>query len=151
MIKIIIGIFLALILSAGSVFAAGSSCTLETVDRRDGMDIHTFTWVGDDATGAVPNCVTFIPVGYVCRVVTNPGSTAPLDNYDLVLNDDNGVDIMEGGLANRDTANTEQAMPTVGGVAICVKPLGTVTQVMTNQTNVDATGVTKIYVVQKDN
>jgi hypothetical protein len=41
--------------------------------------------------------------------VTNPGATAPTDNYDIVVNDADGVDVAAGVLANRDTANSEQA------------------------------------------
>ena len=45
--------------------------------------------------------------GFITRVTTNPGTTAPTDDYDIVLNDEDGVDVMAGALANRDTANSE--------------------------------------------
>ena len=46
--------------------------------------------------------------------VTNPGSTAPTDNYDLTVLDGESCDIFGGELANRDTANSEQAIPKAG-------------------------------------
>ena len=44
------------------------------------------------------------------RWATNPSSTAPSDNYDIVVNDEDGIDIAAGGLANRDTSNSEQVL-----------------------------------------
>lgn len=54
--------------------------------------------------------------GYVLKVVTNPGSVAPQDNYDIYLYDpdDAALDAMALTLENRDTANGE-----------CVYPVGT--------------------------
>ena len=52
----------------------------------------------------------------VVLVVTDPGAVAspPTDDYDIVINDDYGCDVMGGELTNRDTAITEQAMPKIG-------------------------------------
>lgn len=49
--------------------------------------------------------------GYIVRVVTNPSATAPTDDYDITITDADGVDVMAGALANRDTANSEQVIP----------------------------------------
>ena len=46
--------------------------------------------------------------------ITDPGATAPTDNYDIVLNDENSADVFGGTLANRDTSNSEQAVPLIG-------------------------------------
>lgn len=56
---------------------------------------------------------TSLPIdGEILRVVTDPdGTDAPTDNYDIALNDEDGFDILGGGLANRDTANTEAVVP----------------------------------------
>lgn len=54
-----------------------------------------------------------VPVdGAIVRVVTNPGATAPSDNWDLTLVDEDGVDVLAGEGANRDTSNSEQIYPT---------------------------------------
>lgn len=72
--------------------AADGTCTQETTERYDGQVI------------------------FVC---TDPGATAPTDNYDIALNDLNTVDVLAGAAANRDTANTEYitAKENLGAVA----------------------------------
>lgn len=62
-----------------------------------------------DSTGAASASLDLN--GVLLRVVTNPGSTAPTDNYDVTLLDRDGYDVLEGGGANRDTANTESIKP----------------------------------------
>ena len=49
--------------------------------------------------------------GTLLRVTTNPGATAPTDDYDITVTDEDDVDIAMGLLANRDTANTETVYP----------------------------------------
>lgn len=46
--------------------------------------------------------------GQLIKFVTNPGATAPSDNYDITLVDEDGIDVAEGLLANRDTSNSEE-------------------------------------------
>lgn len=53
--------------------------------------------------------------GTILGISTNPGSTAPTDNYDIVLLDADGADRLGGVGANRDTSTTEYAA--VGRVA----------------------------------
>ena len=45
--------------------------------------------------------------GFIVRVVTNPGTTTPTDNYDITLLDEDGVDVASGYLADRDQTNSE--------------------------------------------
>ncbi len=54
--------------------------------------------------------------GFLMKAVTDPGSTAPTDNYDITIKDksDGLADALNGTLVDRDTANTEQAYP-IGG------------------------------------
>jgi len=66
-------------------------------------------WVADAADGSVPNTVLPSIEGNIVALETNPGATAPTDNYDIALNDAEGVDKLAGAGQNRDTANTEQA------------------------------------------
>lgn len=47
--------------------------------------------------------------GYLIGISTNPGSTAPTDNYDITLLDEDGEDRLAGAGANRDTSTTEYA------------------------------------------
>ena len=53
--------------------------------------------------------------GWLWRMITDPGSTAPTDNYDIYLVDVlTGADILNGAGLNRDTATSESAFPTQG-------------------------------------
>lgn len=53
-------------------------------------------------------------VGTLLSVTTDPGATAPTDNYDITLTDSLGVDVFAGLGANRDTATTETFFPLTG-------------------------------------
>lgn len=64
----------------------------------------TVPWTSD-AAGAYTEEITID--GQLVRLVTDPGTPAPTDNYDVTLPDDHGLDLLGGGGANRDTANTE--------------------------------------------
>lgn len=74
------------------------------------------------ANGSVTQSIHI--AGTIMRVVTDPGATAPTDNYDLTLPDEFGLDLLAGQGANRDTANSEHFCP---GVAFTD---GTTTSVM---------------------
>lgn len=49
--------------------------------------------------------------GVIHRVTTNPGSTAPTDNWDITVSDENGIDVLASLGANRDTTNSETVFP----------------------------------------
>ena len=127
---------------AGIALAVG---TVSTTKAKHGDKVVTYTmsWVGDASTGLVPETASPVFNGWIFMVVTNPGS-APTDNYDVTLTDAAGVDIMGGALANRDTANTEQVVPTIGGDRRFVQ--GGVTLLVTGTTAAGATGDVIIYV-----
>jgi hypothetical protein len=67
-------------------------------------------WVAR-ANGTVDTFTTRRIDGYIVRVVTNPGTPAPTDNYDVTLGDEDGVEVMGGTLSNRDTTASEQSFP----------------------------------------
>jgi len=74
--------------------------------------IITLSWTADAADATVPSttidaALYVIKGWYLYSAETNPGATAPTDNYDIVLNDTDDLDIAGGLLQNRDTANTE--------------------------------------------
>jgi len=141
-----------MVLMAGQAMAAGSSNTV-TLDHypNENLKVVTFTWVGDSVTGLPPDTTTStaqsaeIAGWYAFMAITNPGGTAPLDNYDIVINDADGVDIFGGKLMNRDTTASEQAVPLVGFAYMGRTVTGVITMVMTNQTNVSATGTVQLF------
>lgn len=83
-------------------------------DKKNVIEKVTATCVADSADGSFP--VAQIPLhGEILRIVTNPGATAPTDNWDFILGDpdDNALDVIVAAGANRDTATTEQIKPLI--------------------------------------
>ena len=96
---------------------AGSSMTFTYDDGQDGRGQHCgvrkviVDWLSDDSDGTVSGTTRKI-VGMLIKGVTDPGSAAPTDNYDITITDEDGVDVLavcQSTLANRDTTNSEQA------------------------------------------
>lgn len=83
-----------------------------TYSRQRGIGKVVWTWTSD-ASGNVSGTDTESLAGEILRVVTNPGATAPSDDYDLTITDADGVDLLVGVGANRDTANSEQTVPII--------------------------------------
>ena len=66
-----------------------------------------FAWT--DAAGSADGTTTKSYSGAVERLVTVPsGTAAPSADYDVVINDADGTDILMGAGADRHTSNTEQ-------------------------------------------
>ncbi len=133
---------LIMFLATSLAIGAGSSVTQTYAIIGINTNISTLTlvWTSDDATGAVSAATSAavtaaIEGKFIVMVVTDPSATAPTDDYDITITDANEVDVMGGALANRDTANTEQALPYVG-VAYAPRPItGTLTLNVTNAGN----------------
>ena len=75
----------------------------------------TVNWTSS-AGGAVSEAIsaanmTIILGKNLAHFITDPGSPAPTDNYDLTLLDRYGIDILGGEGLNRDTVNSEQGVP----------------------------------------
>ncbi len=88
-------------------------------DGQDGRSMRAgirkiiATWVSDSATGAASGTTAGKVCGSLLKAVTIPasGGSAPTDNYDIAITDENSVDVLgscKKGLADRDTANTEE-------------------------------------------
>jgi len=81
--------------------------TVTTTEKITGsVKKITFDWTCDSAGDATAT-TTNVYDGKLQLVVTDPGATAPTDNYDITLSDDDSQDLLAGNGANRDTANTE--------------------------------------------
>lgn len=82
-----------------------------TYSEGNNTPIRTVTWTWTcDASGNASGTDTKSITGTALRFVTKP-TDGPTDNYDIVVNDAQGVDIARGALANRDTTNAEEALP----------------------------------------
>ena len=68
-----------------------------------------YTTVGDASDGSFPDTALPTIDGKILAIETDPGSTAPTDNWDLSIEDStSGADILGTAGANRDTANGER-------------------------------------------
>lgn len=79
-----------------------------TYRRHGSIRVAVIDWVSasdGSATGTVGLD------GQLLKFVTNPGAVAPSDNYDITLVDEDGLDVAQGLLANRDTTNSEEVYP----------------------------------------
>ena len=112
------------------------------------INVLQISWT-TDASGNLTATDTAYPLeGYLMLVETDPdGSAAPTDNYDIVLNDANGLDVMGGALSDRDTANTEATMPKLNGSYTMIPVPGTLEMDVTNAGN-SKSGVIRIYFVR---
>ena len=68
-----------------------------------------WSWTSD-GSGDVSGTDTKVLNGVALRWATNPSATAPSANYDVVVNDEHGIDIAAGGLVNRHTSTSEQVL-----------------------------------------
>lgn len=98
---------LGLLTLAVPVRAAGTC----TITRRAIGNIRTITatCTADAADGSFPNTALPVFEGRILSIATNPGATAPQDNYDVTVENQHAHDVLQGLGANRDTANTEVA------------------------------------------
>lgn len=107
----------------------------------------TGTWTADDADGSIPSASVDMN-GWVIKVVTNPGSTAPTDNYDITVGDpnDTSLDALASQLKDRDSANTEQVYPIATNGVTPILLGGTYTIAITGNSVNSATGTYTFYI-----
>jgi len=78
-----------------------------TERKHTPVKLVKFAWTSNTG-GAATTSTANIYDGSVLGLATVPdGVAAPTDNYDVAINDDNGLDVLAGAGVNRDTANTE--------------------------------------------
>lgn len=78
-----------------------------------------FDWTAhtDGVVTGVATTKTY--AGKLIAFTTDPDAgTAPTDNYDIVITDSDGIDVLLGAGANRDTANVEQVASASLGLVV---------------------------------
>ncbi len=149
----IFAILLSVLMTAPSAFATASSATTTKTttswDAGKKTRIVTVAWLGASSNGAFTDyVVSNLAGGFLMKVVTDPGTTAPTDNYDIELDDASGIDALIGQLANRDTTTTEAVYPvTASGQLPVFMEAGSYTLKISNNSVGSATGVIKMYFV----
>lgn len=140
--------FASLLLISSGVYAAGTVTRTTPDTKNDGhLRIVTLSWTADASAATVPATTISNVDGYVYTVITNPGSTAPTDNYDITLTDSDGVDVMGGATLNRDTANSEQVF-SLDGFLRYTK--GNLTFTLSNNSVNSATGTVIIHIYKEN-
>jgi hypothetical protein len=110
------------------------------------------SWTSD-GSGAQSQSINIY--GVILRVVTDPGSAAPTDNYGVTLTDANNIDLFASQGANRDTSNSEHFCPGLAftdGTTTSVMPIshyGAATLAVANAGD-SKTGEVVIYVKKAD-
>jgi hypothetical protein len=110
-----------LVMTASLAFGAGTvTVTAPTFNYEKDKAFISIAWVGDAGGGTLPattiNMSSYKLIGwYLYSVETDPGDTAPTDNYDITITDANSLDICYSQALNRDTANTEIAFCSASG------------------------------------
>ena len=113
----------------------------------DAFKIIKVEWLaaanGAKATGTIPAMK-----GHLMVMVTDPGATAPAQNYDITLIDQYGVDVLGGGGVNRHTTANEVAIPLAGALAIPGgRPIsGPLTATFAETTNANCNGTFYLYI-----
>lgn len=111
-----------------------------------GVVVLTCTADADDASYPSTDLTTKIS-GKLLALETDPGATAPTANYDIVLNDASGHDVLQGVGANRHASNTEKVQIVYSGTVIHppVSKYDTLTLAITGNSANSAVTVVKVY------
>jgi hypothetical protein len=97
----------------GDAWAAGTV----TVTEETSGHIKKITWTWTATAGGAADLITSgTYTGEIVGLVTDPGASAPTDNWDVSITDGDGTDVLNALGANRDTANTEQVVTGMGYV-----------------------------------
>jgi hypothetical protein len=102
------------------MYMAGMVCTI-TETTHTSVKLIKFAWTSDDAAGTAAGTTTSYYDGKIIWFVTDPGGTAPDDNYDITIVDGNSIDVLAGAGADRDTADTEYVAEASLGAVVASK------------------------------
>lgn len=122
---------------------AGMTCNI-TEEKWGELHKIVFDWLSDDANGTASGTTTNAYSGILHRVVffPDPAATQPTNQYDVVLNDADGYDVLAG--AGADLSNTltvHKLQSVLGSVKADKLTLG-----VSNAGNVKG-GVVTVYVL----
>ena len=140
--KLLLSLALALLMA--STAWAASTQTL-AMAAYDGFTVVEISWTahtdGTYDNYSIPsNVLTALRGKYCFLAVTDPGTTAPTDNYDVALLDAYSCDVLGGALDNRDATASEQAVPIIGSTTGPRPIAGALTLTISNNSVNAATG-----------
>lgn len=119
--KKILAIAFLILLFAVQSFAVGTSTiTVNNVIQQGQKTIVTITvaWTahtdGSFTSVDISSYMGEVYGMFLFAIETNPGATAPQDNYDITLTDADGVDILMSAGTNRHTTTSQYAVVPIG-------------------------------------
>jgi hypothetical protein len=77
-----------------------------------------WSWLCTDGGIVTGSKTTNKYTGEIVRLITDPGATAPTADYDVIILDDDGVDVLVGAGADRHTSTTQQVLGTSLGCIV---------------------------------
>ncbi len=90
-----------------------------TVAESSIVNVHKIKWTWTSSAGGVADLITAgTYAGEVLALLTDPGTAAPDDNYDITITDPEGYDVMQAAAINRHTTTTQTVAPTAKSVAL---------------------------------
>lgn len=142
----VLSMILVLILICTGTAAFGASILTQTrTSPTYNVEKWTLSWTAHTDGSFTSTASTWNVDGYILLVVTDPGSPAPTDNYGITLTDSDGIDVMGGALANRDTSTTEEAIPSNGARFVS----GKITIAISSNAVNGAKGIIYIYIYKE--
>lgn len=138
-----LSILFGLVAIPAMVWAADSETI--TTDRGPGTRVFKKSVAWTASAIAQKADINVSVDGLVYHVVTIPGATAPAANWDLTVEDSDGVDIMAGETQNRSGTVAEQAEPLFGTNYNPRMVVDGLTLKFTELATADAEGVVNIY------
>jgi len=149
--KLLLSFLVFLLLSLPSISFAASSCTID-YQNIPGGKILVFSWTAHTTGAFTAVETTAIIHGYITEVITDPGATAPTDDYDITLTCTTmgGLDLMGTALTNRDTTTTEVAVPYFSAQNIYgwSRVDGKITLNITNNSTNAGNGTVYVFIVE---
>jgi len=141
-------VFLAMVMVLFMVSVSwGAESCVQTLQAGGSINVLQMVWTTDSSGNFTATDTAYPIEGYLMLVETDPSATAPTADYDIVLNDANGIDVMGGALGDRSATATELTMPLLNGNYTMLPVPGTLTMDVTNAGN-SKSGTIRIYFVR---
>lgn len=103
-------------ISANATITSGTVTSAKVYgDPSDSFQIYEYDFISDSSGNVTYQLEPSIMSGEILYFETDPGSTAPTDNWDVTLTAASGYDMLVGLGANRDTSYTERITFNVQG------------------------------------
>ena len=144
-------IMLVILMMFGLVSMANAAESLTQSIKASGpYHVYVLAWVTDSSGNFTATATTQEINGMVLMAEHVPSATAiPTDQYDVVLNNDQGIDVFGGALGNLSNTTAGETMPLLNGNYTAIPVMGTLTFDVTNAGNSKA-GTIRIHYLGLD-